>query len=395
MIIRHLASESERQEYKKIHDIAIGANYGGMLFPDEHYPYENIFGYFSGDKLASALFVIDYDEIKIRNKLFRMGGIEGVVTAPGYRGRGLAKELFHHVFKELNERKQFLSVLFPISHAFYERLGYGLADEHVFYQFELDNIKRKKYPNRTFKMVQEITDDIKFIYNEATKRFNYIAHRFESQWKLKKEQSDFIYVCYNEENKPVGYCCLKFLKDHYLFQHPLETLHVPEVFWVDRSTKHAFIQDFLYSFRDQRKYGSIVLPLNENLIELFHNPITQVRTIKPSSRIRIVNAEEVLSQLSFNAHDFSLIVRIHDEVCDWNNITVRIESANGKTVLINDNAAHVADLELDITSLAQLFVGSRSINELMEFQKAQVKPGMIHLVDKMFPKQNNFFRDFF
>ncbi len=395
MITRNFTSIFEKQDYRKIYDISIGTNYGDSYFPHESHPLDNMIGVFKDEELISALHIIEYDSIKIRNKYFKMGGVEGVVTKPGYRGKGYLRQLFQHTFKELNNRGEYLSVVFPIFHPVYEHIGYGLADEQVFYQFKLINIKPKKYLNRIFKGVEEIIEDIKQVYSKSSNDLNYIAQRYEYQWNLKNNQADYKYICYDENKKPVGYCLLKFLNNHYLFKNPSETLHIVEAFWLDKNTKHAIFQDFLYSFRDQRKYGSIVLPMNENLIELLNDPIIEIRTIKPSSRIRIINAKEVLSKINYSIRDFHLVLKLHDKYCDWNNKTLELISERGEVKIREYTSNHQFDLEITISALSELFVGSRSIYDLIEFEKADVNPTSLKLIDKLFPKQINFFRDFF
>ncbi|MFX0184765.1 MAG: enhanced intracellular survival protein Eis [Candidatus Hodarchaeota archaeon] len=381
-------------EYKRVYDVALGINYGDGYFPDEDHPNENIFGAFENENLVSAAYIFDY-EVKIRNNIFKMGGFEGVLTRPGHRGKGYSSKLFQHIYKTLNERGQFIAVLFPILHVLYKNRGFGLADEQVFHQFKFKNINPLKFPNRSWKMVEGINDDIKCIYDEASKRFNYTAQRYDSQWKLKEKQSEFKFVCFDENNRPVGYCFLKFLKEHYLFKNPSKTLHILEAFWLDNTTKHSLFQDFILSFSDQREYGSIVLPLGENLIELFKDDIIEIRAIKPSSRLRIINAKECLSKLQYSVQNFKLAIRIHDKHCDWNNKTLVLESNDGDTTISEDASIKDVDLDIDITALAQLFVGSRSIVELSEFQNIKVKAEFIDLINKLFPKQVNFFRDFF
>ncbi|MFX0087128.1 MAG: enhanced intracellular survival protein Eis [Candidatus Hodarchaeota archaeon] len=395
MIIRNFNSIFEKQDYKKIYDISIGTNYGDSYFPHESFPLENMIGVFEEEELISALHIIEYHSIKIRNRYFKMGGVEGVVTKPGYRGKGYLRQLFQHTFKELNNRGEYFSVVFPIFHPVYEHIGYGLADEHIFYQFKLNNIKSKKYPKRIFKGVEEIIDDIKQVYSISSNDFNYIAQRYEYQWNLKNNQVDYKYICYDENKRPVGYCLLKFLNNHYLFKNPSETLHIVEAFWLDKKTKHAIFQDFLYSFRDQRKYGSIVLPVNENLIELLNDPIIETRTIKPSSRIRIVNAKEVLSRIHYSMKDFHIVIKIHDTYCDWNNKTLELISERGEVKIRENSSNNQFDLEITISALGELLVGSKSIDDLVEFENVDVNLDSLELINKIFPKQINFFRDFF
>ena len=117
--------------------------------------------------------------------------------------------------------------------------------------------------------------------------------------------------------------------------------------------------------------------------------------IKPSSRLRIVNVKEVLSALTYSVQDFSLTMKIHDRYCEWNNSTFILESTKGEVSINENNAKTSIDIETDIASLSQLFVGSRSIHDLVEIQKVKVKQESIQLIDTLFPRQVNFFRDFF
>ncbi len=397
MVIRNLTADNDLESYKDMFDISLGTNYTGLLFPSEKFPIptENIFGKFVGGKLVSALFLVDYD-IKLRGNKFRMAGVEGVTTLPGFRGKGFSKEIFTHIFKVMNERQQYLSVLFPTSHYLYERRGYGIADEQVFYQFDLSNIRKKTFPQHSFIPVKNFTTGIKQFYNECTRKFDFIALRDEFSWKLKAEQADFYFESKDVNEDTVGYCLLKFLKAHYLFKDPSNTIHIVEAFWKDRTTKHALFQDFLPSFSDQRKYGSVVLPLDENFIAMVYNPILPTRTIKVSSRIRVINVKKVLKQLSYSVSSFSISIKVSDPYCDWNNKTFNLYK--NETQINVEETEHIdgqVDLVIDIVAFAELIVGSKSIQDLSEFPGCLVNSGSLELLQELFPKQKNYFRDFF
>ena len=83
------------------------------------------------------------------------------------------------------------------------------------------------------------------------------------------------------------------------------------------------------------------------------------------------------------------------EVVNWNNKTFELSSEHGEVCISEKSSNNRIDLEITISALGELIVGSRSIYDLIEFENVNINPASVKLIDQLFPKQVNFFRDFF
>ena len=300
------------------------------------------------------------------------------------------------MFHDLNENQIPISVLYPFKIAFYENLGYKNVDEKIFYQFEISDIR---YTETSYYMkeVERINEDIIKVYNEVIEKYDYIAKRAEMQWKrLYKE--NFKFICYNGD-QPVGYIILFFPKKttEWLqnFQFPEKTLFVIEAFWLNHIAKQT-IFNFLWTHRDQRKYIAGYFPVNENIIDLLITSRILDRKIVGNSLLRILNVKTVLKNLEYPLNNFSISFHIHDNCCLWNNGFFNLTSIDGNiNVEFKEKSEKPADIELDISYLAQLLAGFRTVKELLEFGFISINHEKFEVVQNLFPKTNNYFNDFF
>lgn len=69
-------------------------------------------GWFDGDKLISQVAVYPM-KVRIFNKTYNMGGLTGVGTYPEYSNQGLMHKLLYQSLKNMKEKKQSISFLYP------------------------------------------------------------------------------------------------------------------------------------------------------------------------------------------------------------------------------------------------------------------------------------------
>lgn len=400
MKIRKL-TEKDRTAFKKLVRYAFSPTEDGyekLEHPRDDIPIDLFYGVFDNEILMSGSLVIPY-KIKLRGKTFKMGGISEVATKPEYRNLDAVKNLLKQIFQDLYKKGVPTSVLYPFKVSFYEKLGYYVADEQVFYHFKITDIKNKK-TKYYMKEIESSFEDIKKVYNEITNFYDYIAFREEYHWKeiLKKY---YKFVCYNE-NQPVGYVIIQFPKGDTNFPEMWEgfdnineTIYIREIFWLDKIAKQT-IFNFLWSHRDHRNYVAGGFSVNENIIDMLDNPRVLRRETNVNSLLRIIDVKKILENLDYPINNFSLSMRIHDKQCPWNNGDFQLDLKNGVTsVKFEENKGGSVDLEINIGHLAQLLVGFRTIKDLLEFDLVTIKKEKYELLQKIFPKANNFIRDFF
>ena len=275
-------------------------------------------------------------------------------------------------------------------------MGYKVVDEQIFYHFEISDIKYNE-TDYHMKEVERINEDIIQVYNGGIKNYNYIAKRAEMQWKSFYKEN-FKFICYNK-NQPVGYVILFFPKKttEWLqdFQHPEKSIYVIEAFWLNYTAKQA-IFNFLWTHRDQRKYIAGYFPVNENIIDLLITPRILDRKIASNSLLRIINVKTVLKNIKYPLHNFSILLHIHDKQCPWNNGFFNLNSKDGTVnVEYKEETINSVDIEIDISYLAQLLAGFRTVKELLEFGFISINHGKFEVLQNLFPKTNNYFNDFF
>lgn len=69
-----------------------------------------------------------------------VGAVAGVTVLPEFQGNGVAAKLMEFSITQMHDEEHALSVLFPFSHKYYHKFGYGtVSDLHV-YRFDRDNL---------------------------------------------------------------------------------------------------------------------------------------------------------------------------------------------------------------------------------------------------------------
>jgi len=403
---KRIGKRRENLEIRKLTEKEREANSRLMryAFQTSKNTYENIespiklpmnwsYGAFDEEKLVATASYIPY-QIRLRSKDFGMSGVAGVASKPEYRNRGLIRDIMTKMFKHMYDNKIPISVLYPFKLSFYEMLGYKLVDECVDYHFKISDIIYKE-TNYDMIEVDEINDDIMKIYHKVVLNFDYIAKRPLKDYWQRFYTGNYKFICYNRD-QPVGYIIITFLKvNEHRIKHPERTIFIQEIFWLDQKAKQTLF-NFLWSHRDQREYILGAFPINENIIDLLRTPRIELRSIRANSLLRIIDVKAVFENLEYNLADFSILFHINDEFCPWNNgiFTLTSKEKNVK-VDVNNTSKESVDIEIDIGHLAQLIAGFRTVGELCELDFITVNHEKLELLEKLFPKTNNYLHDIF
>jgi predicted acetyltransferase len=391
-------TEEDRESYKKLMRYAFDTSqnsYANLEGPSDKTPIDWFYGAFNKEILVAGVGYIPYD-IRLRSQDFKMYGIGGVATKPEYRNRGIIRKIMIKIFQDMYENHIPTSVLFPFKHLFYERLGYKLVDEFVYYHFKISDIKYRE-TDYYMKEVERINDDIRSVYDKAILKFDYIAKRPEIDYWRRHYKGNYKFICYNE-NVPVGYVIINFPKNYgnpEWLKYPDRTIIIQEAFWLDQMAKQT-IFNLLWNHRDQREYIAGYFPVNEIIIDHLNTPRIIERRIFDNSLLRIMDVKAILENLRYGIENFSISLKVYDEFCPWNNGIFTIVSKNNSIdVEFNKESNNPVDIEIDITHLAQLIAGYRTVRELLDFSFISLNSEKLILLQQLFPKSNNFFHEFF
>ncbi|MHA2268086.1 MAG: GNAT family N-acetyltransferase [Promethearchaeota archaeon] len=394
-------TEEDRESFRKLIRIAFDPTYNSYENMDDYISDDSMdlfYGAFDEELLVSGLGIHPY-EIRMRSQDFKMLGIGWVATKPEYRNRGIVRELMLKQFEYMHENNIPISVLFPAKPSFYERLGYKLVDELVYYHFKISDIKHQE-TNYHMVEVEIINDDIRRVYDKNMFNYDYIAKRPDIDYWKRHARHNYKFICYNE-NQPVGYVFINFpsasafIGSDVWVEHPDKTIVIREAFWLDPTAKQT-IFNFLWTYSDQREYIAGVFPVNEVIIDLLKTPRILKRKIIDNSFLRIIDVKSVLENLEYPIDDFSISFEIHDEFCLWNNGVFKLKSERKNVSVEFKKTSEIpVDIDIDISYFGQLVTGFRTIMELSDLGFVSINQGYIELLQNLFPRSNSCFFEYF
>lgn len=351
-----------------------------------------VYGWFDNNILVSAAAFFE-SSIIIRNVEFLMAGVWGVCTAPHYRNQRLIRKLMQKILEEMLAKKIPFSILYPFKFSFYEKYGYKIVDEIHRYQIRIDEIISRSVPNRSVREVSGL-DDMKKVYDRiAGEKYNYMVKRAEEDWRrrINPKKPGYHFVCYDDQDEPRGYLLLRFQeKGDDDIEKSEQTIYLPEIFWTDRETRQALF-NFLKAHRDHRKYV-LFSSADPDILSYVRNQRITQNAVFAGSMARIVDAKSVLEAFNYS-EEISFTLQIRDSYCEWNDKAFTFNVEDGQATL--EETSQTPDVTVDIGALTQMIVGYRSASRLFESWEIEGSPKMLSILDRLFPTQNSFIRDFF
>ena len=194
---------------------------------------------------------------------------------------------------------------------------------------------------------------------------------------------DQIYGIYDAHNKLVGYFITKIVK---LTTGQWDaSLDLKEVITTTRDAFYTVLQ-YIKQHTDQLcqfRWRIIDDELNFNNFYEKYEPKIE---IQPLVMFRIIDVLKALETLKANpTMNFSFTLKVNDPNAEWNNHPVKLNIIEGAINVTKTDSSQI-DLELDINSFTQLFIGYQSIKELEYLGEAKIVQDKIDDIDLLFPK---------
>lgn len=327
---------------------------------DEHTSdWENRIGAFDKNgELIAALYVIPYN-MYFDGQAVKMGGIQGVVTAPESRGTGVMNKVFHETLRFMKDKGQVFSILYPFSYAYYRKFGYEIT-----YQ-----LNKAVVPTLTFGHYPYPKDSVRFwkksdgfadlmsIYDAFAKSRNMSIYRDEKSWKDIMKDDPYIkrkhtYIHYDAQNKPDAYVRTRV---HFPANGQDRQVSIDELAWTTQDGLFAMF-GFIGGLRPQ--YGEAIweVPMSLDLYTLFPEA-WDVSIETPSSvQTRIVDLSAALKLMRvptlFNGN---VCIDVFDKSFPDNNGKYCISWESG-TVSV-EKTDRAPDMSTSIEAMSQLVLG--------------------------------------
>ncbi|MEP6756763.1 MAG: GNAT family N-acetyltransferase [Chthonomonadales bacterium] len=388
MNIRTLTAEDlERASFLASHAFRRG---GETIIPMERWmsPDRTRIGIDHDGELAACFSIQDFTLI-FGEELYPCGGICGVMTDPGARGRGYADALIRRGLEIMREKGQYLSNLWPFNFSFYQGYGWDWTGWYHDVKVPLSMLKSDSEAKKVRLVREDSWDVLADVYRQRASRSHGAVRRTEAQWRAKFGKSDGrerLIFLYQFEGNAEGYAFLRYDSEPHkgtinefaaltprAWKGLLGALHNMSM-TIDDATFQLGMQDDIWA-------------------HLVHWSLESKR--KPDAMGRIVDFQAALQARKVDTTiSGTCTVEVEDKHASWNYGKWKIEASNG--ALSVKKSTGTAGVSLDIRSISQAYWGSPSWGELESTGRVVVRnPADLEFLKSILPAKGVWLQDDF
>ena len=344
-------------------------------------------GWFDGDKLISQVAVYPM-KLRIFNKTYNMGGLTGVGTYPEYSNQGLMHKLLYQSLKNMKEKKQSISFLYPYSIPYYRRKGWEIVSDKITYEIKDYQLPKNKQVSGEVERVDVESEEVKKAYN----RFAYQTHgaliRDDLAWNeywLWDSDDLMAAIYYNDKNEPDGYV-LYWIKD--------EVFHIKDMIFINEEARTGLWNFISAHFSMINKVIGDTYT-DEPLAFLFEDADIK-ESISPYFMARIVDLEEFIKQYPFKADTIrrEWIFKMDDPILSWNqgNFKLVIDK-NGKGQITR--TSQKTEDKIDIQTMTTMLLGYKRPDYLYKIGRISCSNDTVDMLEDAIEQQAPYFSDYF
>ena len=344
-------------------------------------------GWFDGDKLISQVAVYPM-KVRIFNKTYDMGGLTGVGTYPEYSNQGLMHKLLYQSLKNMKEKKQSISFLYPYSIPYYRRKGWEIVSDKITYEIKDYQLPKNKQVSGEVERVDVESEEVKKAYN----RFAYQTHgaliRDDLAWNeywLWDSDDLMAAIYYNDKNEPDGYV-LYWIKD--------EVFHTKDMIFINEEARTGLWNFISAHFSMINKVIGDTYT-DEPLAFLFEDADIK-ESISPYFMARIVDLEEFIKQYPFKADTIrrEWIFKMDDPILSWNqgNFKLVIDK-NGKGQITR--TSQKTEDKIDIQTMTTMLLGYKRPDYLYKIGRISCSNDTVDMLEDAIEQQAPYFSDYF
>ena len=344
-------------------------------------------GWFDGDKLISQEAVYPM-KVRIFNKTYNMGGLTGVGTYPEYSNQGLMHKLLYQSLKNMKEKKQSISFLYPYSIPYYRRKGWEIVSDKITYEIKDYQLPKNKQVSGEVERVDVESEEVKKAYN----RFAYQTHgaliRDDLAWNeywLWDSDDLMAAIYYNDKNEPDGYV-LYWIKD--------EVFHIKDMIFINEEARTGLWNFISAHFSMINKVIGDTYT-DEPLAFLFEDADIK-ESISPYFMARIVDLEEFIKQYPFKADTIrrEWIFKMDDPILSWNqgNFKLVIDK-NGKGQITI--TSQKTEDKIDIQTMTTMLLGYKRPDYLYKIGRISCSNDTVDMLEDAIEQQAPYFSDYF
>lgn len=352
---------------------------------EEEFDLHDIWGYVADGNIAAKLHTIPL-YIYINGKEFAMGGVNSVATWPEYRRQGIAKKLLLHALQEMKKAGQTISFLHPFHVGFYRRFGWELTFTNRNYTIPIEKLRRNWKANGYISRNEKSISFLHSIYTTYAKKYNGMLKRDENWWRLRvlKDDGSQIAIAYDVQHEAEGYIIYKVKHD--IFE-------ISELVYTTTNGMNLLYQ-FIANHDSMAEEVKMTVPENDLIPYIIEDPMFE-QELEPYFMARIVDVPNFLMQYLFTSFEGNVHIQLVDEFLPGNSGTYNIRNEKGQASITKTNTNHTDEIECSVQQFAAICLGFKRPTDLYSYGLIKGKKTSMKQLDKMIPKAQTFFADFY
>ena len=358
---------------------------------DDHDTIADRRGLFDGDGDPVAVCAHHYFSLRIRGEDREVAGLSAVASPPEHRRDGNVGRMLRESLAEYRERGVAVSTLWPFEYPFYANYGWATASRYRHLTappaqlgFVDDLVATDGDDAGRFRRLGE--DDypaVKPVLAAMADRYDLTMDWTEEWWRERALQGwktdPFVYGW--ERDGELRAVCAYSFHDEPDGDDP--TLRVTDVAVADDEAWFQLLR-FCRNHDSQVDEIRIRAPPDAPLLDLVDDPRAVDCEVRTGPMVRVVDVAAALESLSPDPDiETAFSLSVADPLAEWNDRTFRVEIADGAVSVepVGDGGEAVgdrgertdesgseardADAAVDVGALSQLYVGYRSVDEVI------------------------------
>lgn len=347
----------------------------------------DVIGWFKDDELISQICVYPLT-VNIHGKIMPMGGVTGVGTYPEYSNMGLMQDLIVEALRNMRERGQYISYLFPYSVPFYRRKGWEIITDYISFTIQDYQLPKQVDVSGYIERMPIDHEDVYTTYDKFAKETHGALIRSKidwgEYWRWENEEDRTAAIYYNQQDEPEGYILYWISEDIF---------HIKDIIYMNEEARQGlwnFISAHV-SMVDQIK-GDIYK--NEPVAFLMEDAQIEEK-IQPYFMGRIVDVEGFLREYPFRQRpgkSFHFVV--DDPLVSWNQGVFGVSWHENGEVEISRNSVGEA-VRVDIRTLTSMLMSYRRPRYFYEIERLITDRETLALLERAIPDKSPYFSDYF
>lgn len=349
-------------------------------------------GLFVDDTLVSVCSLYFFST-RLHDEWRPLGGIWGVATSPQHRSQGFARELLTDVLHELVGRAISYTALWPVSYPYYRSLGWSIAQLETHYEFPPDALSdHSSTATGTFhRLLPTDYHQLTPVYEEMA-RCATLAFKRSPEWWHQRVLADAWTYSWTPAgaDDTAGYLV-------YTVEETADgqsILEVDEFVYRTETARRQLLQ-FIHRHAPQVDRVRWTCSQESRLLTTVADPSRIDCTIEPGAMVRMSDVQTALEAVPppSDGTEHRIPHRVTDPLLDVNTDTFVLE-ADEASVTCHREASSAASA-INITTLSQLYVGARTVDEVVAGGDLDVNGSHRESLAALFPPQRVHVTDFF